>query len=192
MPSITVEVEFHGRSYTASITETDVSLTEDFDGAATAILAYYMYEGPPQGFLAEAAVAPRKLSEFAAWRVLEVGDMPSIRIGKGTKQRLQDIETVFEACGELGADEFEVYTLWCDESNHGFSADEYKERYCGAFDNEGAYAVELLNDCLDLRKTEYDMVRNYIDYEGMERDMVLNGDIGVIEQGCTRHIFRTY
>lgn len=189
MTSVDIEVDFKGTSYVVGIDASDCGYLS-FENDVMAELEQAIYDAPPESFDEECI--PKDLKGFDTWRVLSASEAPPQLVGKGTKQRLQDIETVFEACAELDADEFEVYVLWCDENNHVFSVDEYKERYYGAFDNEGDYAEDLLNEFIDLRKPEYDMVRNYIDYEGMERDMALNGDIDVIKQGGTRHIFRTY
>lgn len=192
MPTITITADFKGKTYEADIDIDTLDLVETFEGGAVVALEGKILFDPPEGFDPDVEPLPDSLDGFDAWGVTEVDDMPSILTGPGSEGRLDDINTVINAYGTLEDHQFDVYVVWCDDNNHLYTADEFWQRYLGSFDMEGDYAAELLNDLIDLRKPEYDMVRNYIDYEGMERDMMLNGDIDVIEQGFTRHIFRTY
>jgi antirestriction protein len=60
-----------------------------------------------------------------------------------------------------------------------------EDRYCGAFDREGDYAEEFATGCYDIPEH----LQYYIDYEKMERDLELGGDISRIEINGVFHIF---
>lgn len=192
MPTITITADFKGKTYEADIDIDTLDLVETFEGGAVVALEGKILFDIPEGFNPDVEPLPDSLRGFDAWRVTEVDDMPCDLIGLGSEGRLDDINAAVDAYGTREDLLFDVYVVWCNDNNHVYTMSEFQERYLGSFGMEGDYAEELINDCLDLDRTEFDMVRNYIDYEGMERDMVLNGDIDVIEDGSVRHIFRTY
>lgn len=192
MPTITIAADYKGKTYEADIDIDTLDLVETFEGGAVVALEGKILFDPPKGFNLDVDPLPDSLRGFDSWGVTEVDDMPSILEGPGSEGTLDDINTVMNAYGTLKDHQFDVYVVWCDDNNHLYTADEFRERYYGTFNSEGEYAEELLNCCIALHRPEYDLVRGYIDFEGMERDLALNGDIEVIEGGSVRHIFRTY
>lgn len=192
MPTITITADYKGKTYEVEIDIDGFDLVETIEGGIVVALEGKILFDPPEGFNPEVVPTPDELSGFDSWGVMDVDDMPCDLIGPGSEGRLDDINTVINAYGTLEDHQFGVYVVWCDDNNHVYTADEFRERYLGSFDMEGDYAAELLDDLINLRKPEYDLVRGYIDYESMERDLALNGEIDVIEQGFTRHIFRAY
>jgi antirestriction protein len=65
-----------------------------------------------------------------------------------------------------------------------------EERYCGEFDSVEDYAREFVEDCYssDIEKLP-EFIRYHIDYEGIARDMELNGDVFTIEHDHRVHVF---
>jgi len=61
-----------------------------------------------------------------------------------------------------------------------------EEDYCGSYESLADYAQELTEETTEIPEA----LRYYIDYEAMARDMELNGDVFIIEEGYkTVHIF---
>ena len=65
-----------------------------------------------------------------------------------------------------------------------------EEGYCGEFDSLEDYAREFIEDCYssDIEKLP-EFIRYHIDYEGIARDMELNGDVFTIEHDHRVHVF---
>lgn len=65
-----------------------------------------------------------------------------------------------------------------------------EEGYCGAFDSLQEYAEQFVDECYS---SEIEMlpefIRYHIDYEGIARDMELNGDVFTIEHDHQVHVF---
>lgn len=64
------------------------------------------------------------------------------------------------------------------------------ETYCGCYETPGEYAEQLFHDCDDTIDKLNPFIACHIDWEGVERDMQLSGDIMVIRTGYAEiHIF---
>jgi antirestriction protein len=65
-----------------------------------------------------------------------------------------------------------------------------EEGYRGEFDSLTDYAEELIEDCYsDVLKNLPDFIRYHIDFEGIARDMELNGDVLMFECEGKVHVF---
>lgn len=64
------------------------------------------------------------------------------------------------------------------------------EGYCGAYDSLEDYARQFVEDChgADVERLP-EFLRYHIDYEGIARDMELNGDVFTIEHEHQVHVF---
>jgi antirestriction protein len=68
-----------------------------------------------------------------------------------------------------------------------------EEGYRGAFDSLADYAQELVEECYsDVLKGLPDFIQYHIDYEGIARDMDLNGDVFSFECGGKTHVFEAH
>jgi len=65
-----------------------------------------------------------------------------------------------------------------------------EERYCGEYDSLTDYAEQFIEDCYsDSIKNLPEFIRYHIDYEGIARDMELNGDVFTLECEGKVHVF---
>jgi antirestriction protein len=68
-----------------------------------------------------------------------------------------------------------------------------EEGYRGAFDSLADYARELLEECYgDVLKGLPDFIQYHIDYEGIARDMDLNGDVFSFQCEGKTHVFEAH
>lgn len=89
-----------------------------------------------------------------------------------------------EALDELSSDEREALTDWLADGND-LDLDEFRDAYNGQWDNESAFAENLIDDCYNLEQ----MMGNlsyYFDYEKFARDLFIS-DYWMSDNG---HVFR--
>ncbi len=68
-------------------------------------------------------------------------------------------------------------------------APEYlREQYRGAWGSLGDYAEDLITECYDLKGVP-ECIKYHIDWDGIGRDMELNGEIWTIELNGEVHVF---
>lgn len=72
-------------------------------------------------------------------------------------------------------DDFDAIEAFLDWSGNG-TYDQFRECYRGYYAREGDYAAEFIESCGDLVTVPM-YLRGHIDYESVERDMFLGGDI---------------
>ncbi|HXE54663.1 MAG TPA: antirestriction protein ArdA [Tepidisphaeraceae bacterium] len=65
-----------------------------------------------------------------------------------------------------------------------------EEGYCGAFDSLEEYAEQFVDECYssEIEKLP-EFIRYHIDYQGIARDLELNGDVFTIEHDHRVHVF---
>lgn len=69
----------------------------------------------------------------------------------------------------------------------------FQDSYRGCFDSLEDYGENFANDCGYLSEIENSILLDYIDFERLANDMVLNGDIFTIETGYRQvHVFSNY
>lgn len=71
------------------------------------------------------------------------------------------------------------------------SEDDFDERYRGEWDSPAEYVDEFINDCYDLSDVP-DFIRYHIDYDGIARDMRLNGDVYFSDDDGPCHVFEAH
>lgn len=111
---------------------------------------------------------------------------------EGLPDRLMDDASLADLCEyaeileEYDSDEVEAA---CDVADYGCTAEDFRkildENYRGCFDHKGDYAAEMCDGVGDIPQH----LEMYIDYEAMERDMDLSGDIDRVELNGRVYIF---
>lgn len=67
--------------------------------------------------------------------------------------------------------------------------DAFREAYAGEYARHGEYAAQFCDEVEDIPV----WLEGYVDYEMMERDWELNGDISTVQEGYgTIYVFRNY
>lgn len=141
------------------------------------------------------------LTDFVDCEALEVAAKAAI---KGEEWAIHDHEGFYNLMGEYTplAQVFELHeTLTEAEENHSAEViaaamaiadkDEWLqalENFCGSFDRQGDYAYECADQAGELDSIP-ERYRNHIDWEAIERDDEISGDISVCTVNGTRYIF---
>lgn len=122
------------------------------------------------------------------WAIHDYDNFGSLRLSE-----FEDVERVTEVArlivdhGPLFA---ELLNHIGDASNVEEARRYMEEAYRGAFDDLAHYAADLIEDCYaDVLKSLPEFIRYHIDYDGIGRDMELNGDVFTVSCDGSLHVF---
>ena len=118
------------------------------------------------------------------WAIHDYEGMPGYRVSE-----TEDIDRLVE-WAELADTHGDA--VWAFAANNCGGPEDFEDAYAGEWDDLADYAAELVEDCYgDALKSLPDFLRYHIDWEGVGRDMELNGDITTADApGGTVYVFR--
>lgn len=101
-------------------------------------------------------------------------------------ENVSELANAIEKHGELFAKYYSMQASGVEVSD---AIQSFQDNYIGEYQSLEYYAEEVVEECYDLKNIP-DIIKYHIDYEGIGRDMELNGDIFTIDMGyhCL-HVF---
>ena len=115
------------------------------------------------------------------WAIHEFEGFGGIRLSEWESiERVHELSEFMQEHGKIGSLVLEHYCGDIDDAQRTI------ENYIGCYCRMGDYAEEITESCTEISEH----LKFYIDYERMERDMEMNGDIFTIETSFDEiHIF---